>query len=264
MNITLKEINEMCDSLGMSLYDFFSSNLFRDNRKVIPFKREYSSKDRLFTKALHDKFEVIGYDHAGDILKNCYKDVYDSLTRVLNDIDITIADVYKKGGNESPIPKKFRELFEKENWSLEQNIKGNLDISIKKDHGIKEKYSVDGFIDGYLIDFFNERIAVDVEWNSKDQTFDRDLSAMRSYYEAGLIAMGIIITRESQLCNFPTHYSFHKKFGASTTWMGQLTDRLEGRRAGGCPILCIGIKREAINGYETDDEYYKRIGDSDD
>lgn len=39
------------------------------------------------------------------------------------------------------------------------------------------------YIDGHNIDFIKGRVAFDLEWNSKDQTFDRDLLAMRTYYD---------------------------------------------------------------------------------
>ncbi len=40
-----------------------------------------------------------------------------------------------------------------------------------------------------------------------------------------------------------------KKYGASTTWMGKLTYRLDSRRNGGCPVLAIGIGKEFVEGY---------------
>ena len=41
-----------------------------------------------------------------------------------------------------------------------------------------------------------------------------------------------------------------RKYGASTTWMGKLTYRLDSRRNGGCPILAVGIKKGCIEGYD--------------
>ena len=32
-----------------------------------------------------------------------------------------------------------------------------------------------GYIDGHNIDFIKEKVAFDLEWNSKDQTFDLSL-----------------------------------------------------------------------------------------
>ena len=62
-----------------------------------------------------------------------------------------------------------------------------------------DQKTLTNYIDGHNIDFVKGRIAVDIEWNSKDQTFDRDLFAMRTYYECDIISVGIIITRSESL-----------------------------------------------------------------
>ena len=41
------------------------------------------------------------------------------------------------------------------------------------------------------IDFLKGRVAFDLEWNSKDQTFDRDLLAMRTYYDCDIVSDGL-------------------------------------------------------------------------
>lgn len=89
-------------------------------------------------------------------------------------------------------------------------------------------------------------MAFDLEWNSKDQTFDRDLLAMRTYFDCGIIDVGIIVTRSEELNDIFRHIGILKKYGASTTWMGKLIDRLDSRRNGGCPILAVGIKKSCI------------------
>lgn len=49
---------------------------------------------------------------------------------------------------------------------------------------------------GYLVDNFKNRIVLDVEWNAKDGNLDRDLASYRSWYEAGVISAGVIITKD--------------------------------------------------------------------
>lgn len=82
--------------------------------------------------------------------------------------------------------------------------------------------------------------------------FDRDLYAMRTYYECDIISGGIIITRDEDLNDIFRKLNIMPKYGASTTWMGKLLPRLNARRHGGCPILAIGIKSSCITG--VDDE----------
>ncbi len=104
-----------------------------------------------------------------------------------------------------------------------------------------------------------------MEWNSKDQTFDRDLLAMRTYFDCGLIDVGIIVTRAEELNDIFKEIkddkgnALIKKYGASTTWMGKLTSRLDSRRNGGCPILAVGIRKECVEGYGRITECSNRL-----
>ena len=121
--------------------------------------------------------------------------------------------------------------------------------------------SVAKLLDSDSVKLSSTRIAFDLEWNSKDQTFDRDLLAMRTYYDCDLVSAGIIITRSAELNDiFKTIYDYDgktrqwkpilRKYGASTTWMGKLTYRLDSRRNGGCPILAVGIRKPCITDWE--------------
>ena len=91
-----------------------------------------------------------------------------------------------------------------------------------------------------------------MEWNSKDQTFDRDLLAMRTYFDCGLIDVGVIVTRSEELNDIFRFLKdkagdpLIKKYGASTTWLGKLIPRLNSRRNGGCPILAVGIRKPCV------------------
>ena len=123
----------------------------------------------------------------------------------------------------------------------------------------------EGYIDGHNIDFLKNRVAFDLEWNSKDQTFDRDLLAMRTYFDCGLIDVGVIVTRAEELNEVfkqvidEKGQPLMKKYGASTTWIGKLIYRLNSRRNGGCPILAVGIRKECIEGYGRLSEYYSKL-----
>ena len=123
----------------------------------------------------------------------------------------------------------------------------------------------EGVFDGHNIDFLKNRVAFDLEWNSKDQTFDRDLLAMRTYFDCGLIDVGVIVTRAEELNEIfkqekdENGQLLIKKYGASTTWMGKLIYRLDSRRNGGCPILAVGIRKECIEGYGRLNKYYNKL-----
>ena len=127
---------------------------------------------------------------------------------------------------------------------------------------------IENFIDGHKIDYVKGRVAFDLEWNSKDQTFDRDLYALRAFHECGLISAGVMVTRSASLnpvfevvpqLTKAGEPELHKtgvragqpknvraKYGASTTWMGKLLYRLNAGRHGGCPVLVFGITPKLI------------------
>lgn len=142
----------------------------------------------------------------------------------------------------------------------------------------KKGYSVENivrenFLDGHKVDYIKRRVAFDLEWNSKDQTFDRDLYAFRAFHEFDLIDVAVLMTRSASL-----NEVFEKlgpeldekgnprtdkrgkvkliktKYGASTTWMGKLLYRLNAGRHGGCPLLALGITPNLITDWEAHEE----------
>lgn len=214
---------------------------------------------------LQNKFEFYSYNHAFEILNQAFPTQWAEILQCLQNLSITIDDLRQAGGNETNIPKKFDDTLYPLGWQ-EIRISGDLIVKLyprkKNKKGAFSTVPFDqkvlnGYIDGHNIDFIKDRVAFDLEWNSKDQTFDRDLLAMRTYYECDIISVGIIITRAEELNDiFKVVYAFDKKagtwkpiitkYGASTTWMGKLLPRLKSRRNGGCPILAIGIKKGCI------------------
>ncbi|MFR7418810.1 BglII/BstYI family type II restriction endonuclease [uncultured Megasphaera sp.] len=201
----------------------------------------------VFSKNILNKYEIKEYNHALAILKMDYPNELNELKYVLENVHLNINDVLAAGGSKSPVVKKYETIFYSIGWR-EVQICGDLDIQlIPRTHKENtENIIVPNYVNGYNIDYFKNKVAIDTEWNSKDQTFDRDLKSYSLYYRYGIISVGIIITRGTALKDLPGG-----KSGASTTWMGKLVKRLESRRTEGCPILAIGIKPEAIEGYNA-------------
>jgi hypothetical protein len=125
------------------------------------------------------------------------------------------------------------------------------------------------YLAGHKIDYVKERVAFDMEWNSKDQTFDRDLYAFNAFFLSGVIDVGVLVTRGESLTPVlrqlghalkktgEPEYKLvkgkrllrmtHEKYGASTTWWGKLVYRLNAGRNGGCPVLAVGITPKCIS-----------------
>ncbi len=208
---------------------------------------------------LRKKYTFYNYNHAVEILSQSFPAEFREILNALKQLEISWYDIMQSGGNESPIPPKFNAALDPKGWR-EIRISGDLLIKIyprKERKGVFEKKpseekTICNYIDGHNIDFVKNRVAVDVEWNSKDQTFDRDLYAMRTYFECDIISAGVIITRDESLNEVFRKLNLMQKYGASTTWMGKLLPRLDSRRHGGCPVLAVGITPHCIKG--GDDE----------
>ena len=228
------------------------------DRMIISQQKYEHDVTECYPDVIQDKYEIYSYNHAQEIMAVAYPQEINELVDALAGFEFSIGDVSVGGGSESAIPKKFDALLYGLNWR-EASITGDLTVHVverwnrysRSAHGdmdFENEVYIPGFLSGYNIDFLKGRIACDVEWNSKDQTFDRDLYSMRGFYEAGIISVGIIITRSSELQDFFRSIGQGKKYGASTTHMNKLLVRLATRRAGGCPILAIGIKEGCCRG----------------
>lgn len=227
------------------------------------------------------KFRVASYRKAAAILHHGlpveFSEVVDALTR----FEITTEMIRKPGGNESEIPRVVSGLLRQSGWR-ETIISGDLKITRtwrepigldKKGKIISEtralSYVREKYLDGHKIDYVKNRLAFDFEWNSKDQTFDRDLYAFAAFAEAGAIDAAVIVTRDTSLNDVfrelgqafdkngqpafredGTPVPLMPKYGASTTWWGKLIYRLNAGRNGGCPVLALGIKPECISDLE--------------
>lgn len=201
------------------------------------------------------KFEFHNFGHALEILLQACPNEWAELAAALRDFSVPLSEILAAGGNESAIPKRFDDRLQPNGW-MEIRITGDLLIKMfpRKSAQRKGAFSpepfdqkiIEGYIDGHNIDFVKNKVAFDLEWNSKDQTFDRDLLAMRTYFDCGLIDVGIIVTRSEELNEIFRAHGVMAKYGASTTWIGKLLYRLRSRRNGGCPILAIGIKKTCI------------------
>ena len=207
--------------------------------------------------SLRRRYEFYNYGHALEILTDAFPEEWHEIEECLTKLELTEEDITKPGGNESTIPKKFDDLLYPAGWR-EIRITGDLLVKMyprqaaqRRGRFASEPFDqklIEGYIDGHNIDFIKNNVAFDLEWNSKDQTFDRDLLAMRTYFDCGLIDVGVIVTRSEELNDIFKSLGIMAKYGASTTWMGKLLYRLKSRRNGGCPILAVGIKKGCVEG----------------
>jgi Restriction endonuclease BglII. len=229
---------------------------------------------------LFEKYRVASYRKAAAILKHGLPDEFAEVIEALSRFEITTEMIRRPGGNESEIPRVVAALLRHRGWH-ETTISGDLKITRKwrvfqvdgRGRPFSEtketSYTREKYLDGHKIDFVKNRLAFDFEWNSKDQTFDRDLYAFAAFAEAGAIDAAVIVTRDTSLNAIfrelgqaldkngqPAFRADGRpvplmpKYGASTTWWGKLIYRLNAGRNGGCPVLALGIKPECISDLE--------------
>ena len=208
----------------------------------------------LLPDSISGKYEFFNFNSAIEILTQSYPDEFAELVGTLEKFDIRIEDIMEKGGNESQISKHLSGILRPLGWK-ETEISGDLFVRLldgKNQKKVWKEYALEEFISGHKIDYVKGNIAVELEWNSKDQTFDRDLYAFRTFYECGVIACGVIITRSESLnlVFASLGAEIKNKYGASTTWVGKLLPRIHARRHGGCPLLIVGLTPDTVSDWE--------------
>lgn len=227
---------------------------------------------------IRDLYEVHSYRNAAVILSEARPKEFGELLEALKSFRITTSMIRRAGGNESDIPKLLSKALRPLGWH-ETVVTGDLLVKLfwkeqvrttKGGKAIFEKRSRviprEKFLDGHKIDFVKDRVAFDLEWNSKDQTFDRDLYAFSAFAQCGVIDAAVLVTRSAELDGVfkalgpalkkdgSIEYKAPgkprrtiEKYGASTTWMGKLLYRLNAGRNGGCPVLAVGITPRCIS-----------------
>lgn len=191
-------------------------------------------------------YEVHDYRHAAAVLASEFPEQFEELCKALREFRFTESNVKEAGGSESAIPKAFSKILRPLGWAEQQ---------------LTARMVVDGeevSHDSHKVDYLKGRVAFDLEWNSKDQTFDRDLYAFRAFFDYDRISLGVLVTRSNELDSwfdslgaykdkYGTERLYKAKFGASTTHMRKLLPRLNAGRSGGCPVLVFGITTKLLS-----------------
>ncbi len=200
-----------------------------------------------------ERYEVHSYRSAALILSEAHPREFADLLSALREFKLTRDIIAKPGGSESDVPKTVSRSLRPLSWH-ETTIQADLLVKLmwrqvgasgRTEPGEKLLTKA-RYLDGHKVDYVKGRVAFDVEWNSKDQTFDRDLYAFSAFSQCGVIDVGVLLTRSAELNEVFREMGLMAKYGASTTWMGKLLPRLNAGRNGGCPVLAIGIRPECI------------------
>lgn len=179
------------------------------------------------------------------------------LIDVLDGFQLLSNDLLTAGGSESDLAKRLNVAFREKGWR-EARVDTLIRLSLQKlpyrPVGEHEPEIVDTETvnEGYLVDNFIDRVALDVEWNAKDGNLDRDIASYRSLYDAGLIDAAVMITRnQTDLrmlgrrlaadAGWPIKRARGILGTSTTTNIEKLRPRMSRGDAGGCPMLAVMI-----------------------
>ncbi|MFZ2199330.1 MAG: BglII/BstYI family type II restriction endonuclease [Microgenomates group bacterium] len=187
-----------------------------------------------FSDLIIEKYEIYNYRHASTILRSDFPTEYAQLTELLENFDLTREDIQAQGGRKSPIASKFDAKLYSTGW--EEKL---WNISLEID-GKKNPFPT------HHVDYYKNRIAVELEWNNKDTFFDRDLNNFRLLHQLGIISVGIIVTRSDKLQKVFNTLGKGKSYGTSTTHTGKLLPKIVGGGSAECPVLVFGISEACV------------------
>lgn len=213
--------------------------------------------------------------NAAAILAATAPEEFADLISVLEDFYLDVDRLVRPGGRKSMIAEDLDTSFRELGWRearFDQKLETSLHLfrwtqapNLEQD-AVRTTANEYG---GHKIDNVKGRAALDVEWNPKDGNLDRDISNYTALYDAGIISVGVIVTRSQDQLRIPVadlvaevkrisqQFSTDEvgatwatrmqktpdnPYGTTTTAnFEKLLWRLERGDGRGCPILAIGI-----------------------
>jgi len=216
-----------------------------------------SSYERVIPDAIRVKYELRETRNAAAILASTSPEEFEDILDVLGSFQLTTADLVDPGGNESKLAARLNGAFRDRGWRegrYDTRISSELRIMPYPPAGETSPSVIQNevFNEGYKVDNVNRRVALDVEWNAKDGNLDRDIGAYRALYDAGIVDVGVLVTRTMDdlralaqrlalEAGVPADEA-RKRLGTTTTTnLPKLLPRMTRGDAGGCPLLAVAI-----------------------
>ena len=188
---------------------------------------------------IRDRYDVYEWRNGLAVLHTVYPECWADIQGMLRAFTLTQEDILKPGGSKSGIATRLDSYLEARGW-------------------IEKQYETAVVVDGakldsptHKVDCVKREVALEIEWNNKDPFYDRDLNNFRQLFDLRAIAVGVIVTRASELQDIFVRLGKGPSYGNSTTHIGKLLPRLEGGAGGGCPIVVLALRDD-----RTDDHLY--------
>lgn len=136
-------------------------------------------------------FNLDARSHASSIMVMDFPEALEEVEGILDAFDLRLEELAEGGGGESSITQRLRRQLTGAGWE-----KGTFTI-VKTINDV-EAESISHEID-HVKEFENGTLALEIEWNSKDTFYDRDLENFNRLHAESAISAGIIITRGDSL-----------------------------------------------------------------
>ncbi|WP_338779529.1 BglII/BstYI family type II restriction endonuclease [Metabacillus sp. FJAT-52054] len=189
------------------------------------------------------------------VIKQKYPQLWQEIKFALRGFRLYFDEVADPGGGKSPVTNRLESPFKHKGWIAAEFQERNKLIR-GKNFGKPNEQELEVIFQNsqtHEIDLFKGRVAIEIEWNNKHQFFSRDLETFNYLYNAGIIDVGIIITKHTSLHSlFKTLGYYIKKDSkgkpkmiadkhASThTHTDKLYKLLDSNRCS-CPLVIIGL-----------------------
>ena len=185
-------------------------------------------------KDIRDRYEIHEWRNGIALLVSLHPEEMRDLFTVLQEFELKATEILMPGGSKSTLAKRFDSRFYDLGW---------------KERDYTSSVTVDGETiesPGHKIDCLKNRVAVEVEWNNKDPFSDRDLNNFSHLYDLGVIDVGVIITRSTELQDIFKSLGKGNSYGASTTHISKLLPKIRRDGSHGCPLVVFGITKSCF------------------
>jgi hypothetical protein len=158
----------------------------------------FSDKSPLY-RLEADGWEVAAINFADVIVEQEFSVEVEELVEVLQGVSFKIEDsIIKRGGGLADQTLALTGMLNDREW-WKNNITVSNRVEFQGQFEPIVSSSTSHEIDHLKRNSAGQMIAMEIEWNNKDEFFDRDFQAMRRLYELNVIDLGVIVTRGQSL-----------------------------------------------------------------
>lgn len=214
--------------------------------------------------AIRARWEFLETSSAAAVLRSVCSEEWRDIVAVLGEFALEPAHWLKKGGNRGDVAIRIDAMFAARGWR-ETRVDLVTQGLLRSKSGEEIERLEPLYQEGYLVDNFKGRVALDVEWNAKDGNLDRDLAAYRAWHEAGVISAAVLITQdrlalkelaEGLWADYQESLPMDERGDAlpidmrtsTTTNLEKAALRVRRGVMGTCPLLIVAANRATWNG----------------